>query len=116
QARAGFADEGIDKHLVESRGQQAGEARRRYCVVGSRYGWRIGSMQGDIRKSAKGGKTASLNVRIWYNPKTRHIHIALPNTVTTVNNDPTSERGHRNLFRKLARALKEAGVPGPDAD
>jgi len=35
---------------------------------------------------------------------------------TTVNNNPTSKRGHPNLFAKLSRALKEAGAPSPDIE
>jgi hypothetical protein len=69
----------------------------------------------DIRKSDK-GKTAYLNVGVWYDAETGHIHMTLPHTGwfhTTVNADPTSKRGHPNLYSKLARALKEAGVPAP---
>lgn len=70
----------------------------------------------DIRKSEKGGNTAYLNVGIWYDADQGHIHITLPNSGwfhTTVNNNEGSKRGHPNLYGKLARALKEAGVPGP---
>jgi hypothetical protein len=71
----------------------------------------------DIRKSEKGGNTAYLNVGVWYNPESGHIHITLPHSGwfhTTVNGNENSKRGHPNLFGKLARALKEAGVPGPE--
>lgn len=71
----------------------------------------------DIRKSEKGGNAAYLNVGIWFDPDSGHIHITLPRSDwfhTTVTDDPTSKRGHPNLYGKLARALKEAGVPGPD--
>lgn len=71
----------------------------------------------DIRKSEKGGNTAYLNVGIWYDAKAECIHITLPNSGwfhTTVNDDPTSKRGHPSLFGKLTRALKEAGAPGPE--
>ncbi len=74
-------------------------------------------MESDIRKSEKGGNTAYLNVGIWYNAETGHIHMTLPNSGwfhTTVTNAPDSKRGHPNLYGKLSRALKEAGVPGPD--
>ncbi len=73
-------------------------------------------MESDIRKSEKGGNTAYLNVGVWYNQATGHIHITLPHSGwfhTTVTDDAQSKRGHPNLFGKLARALKEAGVPGP---
>lgn len=64
-------------------------------------------------------KTARLNLSVWYKPETGHIHLALPETdwfITTVNDEETSKRGHPHLYRKLARALKEAGLPGPDFD
>jgi len=70
----------------------------------------------DIRKSESGGNTAYLNVGVWFDPETGHIHITLPHSGwfhTTVTADADSKRGHPNLFAKLARALKEAGVPHP---
>jgi hypothetical protein len=74
-------------------------------------------MAGDIRKSERGGNTAYLNVGVWYDADQGHIHITLPNSGwfhTTVNDKEGSKRGHPNLYGKLARALKEAGVPGPE--
>jgi hypothetical protein len=74
------------------------------------------AMESDIRKSEKGGNTAYLNVGIWYDAKTGHIHMTVPHSGwfhTTVSGDAKSKRGHANLFGKLARALKQAGVPGP---
>jgi len=73
-------------------------------------------MDSDIRKSERGGNTAYLNLGVWYDRETGHIHMTLPHSGwfhTTVCNEATSKRGHPNLFAKLARALKEAGVPGP---
>lgn len=62
----------------------------------------------------KPSKTVQLDVGIWYNEGSGHIHLAAKNAfVTTVNNDPVSVRGHPNLFGKLAKCLKEAGVPHP---
>ncbi|GGD02588.1 hypothetical protein [Aureimonas glaciei] len=74
-------------------------------------------MDNDIRKSEKGGNTAYLNIGAWYNAETGHIHLTLPHSGwfhTTVNANEQSKRGHPNLYAKLARALKEAGVAGPD--
>jgi hypothetical protein len=74
-------------------------------------------MLSDIRKSETGGNTAYLNVGVWYDQRTGHIHMTLPRSGwfhTTVTADAESKRGHPNLFGKLARALREAGVPGPD--
>lgn len=73
-------------------------------------------MESDIRKSEKGGNTAYLNIGIWYEVDTGHIHVTLPHSGwfhTTVTNTP-GKRCHPNLFGKLARALKEAGAPGPE--
>jgi len=53
---------------------------------------------------------------VWYDANTGHIHLTLPRSGwfhTTVNNEANSKRCHANLYSKLARALKEAGVPGP---
>ncbi|HSI39977.1 MAG TPA: hypothetical protein VLA00_05445 [Xanthobacteraceae bacterium] len=74
-------------------------------------------MADDIRKSEKGGNTAYLNIGAWYDADTGHIHLTLPHSGwfhTTVTGNETSKRGHPNLYAKLARALKEAGVPAPD--
>ena len=73
-------------------------------------------MSNDIRKSEKDRNTAYLNVGVWYDAETGHIHMALPHTDwfhATVNGEATSKRGHPNLFGKLARALNEAGVLAP---
>ena len=73
-------------------------------------------MEGDIRKSERGGNTAYLNIGAWYDETTGHIHLTLPRSGwfhTTVNSEPGSIRCHKNLYGKLARALREAGVPAP---
>lgn len=73
-------------------------------------------MDSDIRKSERGGKSAYLNVGAWYDEMTGHIHLTLPRSKwfhTTVNAEAGSIRCHQNLYSKLARALREAGVPAP---
>jgi hypothetical protein len=73
-------------------------------------------MTDDIRKSEK-GNTVYLNVGVWYDANTGHIHMTLPHSDwfhTTVNGDENSKRGHPNLFAKLARVLREEGVPSPE--
>jgi hypothetical protein len=73
-------------------------------------------MSEDIRKSEKGGNTAYLQIGAWLDQATGQIHLTLPHSGwfhTTVSGDPDSKRGHPNLYAKLARALKEAGVPAP---
>lgn len=55
-----------------------------------------------------------LEVRVWFDAKSRHIKIAGKGlTASTVSNDPASKRYHPNLFKKLARVLDEGGVPVP---
>ena len=74
-------------------------------------------MQSDIRKAEGGENTAYLNVGVWLNSATGHIHMTLPHSGwfhTTVSPDADSKRGHPNLYGKLARALREAGVPSPE--
>ncbi len=73
-------------------------------------------MTEDIRKSEKGGNTAYLNIGAWYDETTGHIHLTLPRSGwfhTTVNAKIGSERCHKNLYNKLAKALHKAGVPAP---
>ena len=74
-------------------------------------------MDDDIRKAEHGDNTAYLNIGAWYDAATGHIHLTLPHSGwfhTTVCGDTASKRGHPNLYAKLARALKQAGVPGPE--
>jgi hypothetical protein len=59
-------------------------------------------------------KSINLELRVWYDEKSRYIKLAGKGlTASTVSNDPTSKRYHPNLFRKLAAALREAGMPAP---
>lgn len=70
--------------------------------------------EGEVRKS-KNGKTIYLQVGVWYNEDHDRIHIAATKEfITTVNANPKSKRGHPNLFKKLARSLREHGVPAPE--
>lgn len=60
-------------------------------------------------------KTAQLSVGIWFNEKSRHIHIAAAGAfISTVSGNPSSKRYHPNLFRKMALHLKECGLPYPE--
>ena len=63
------------------------------------------------------GKSITLQLRVWYDPKSNHIKLAGGGlTASTVSNDPASKRYHPNLFMKLARCLREAGAPAPEAE
>jgi hypothetical protein len=60
------------------------------------------------------GRTARLDVGVWYNSDTGHIHIsAKDHFISTVNNEAGSKRCHANLYWKLARALRDSGMPHP---
>ncbi|MER8465990.1 hypothetical protein [Mesorhizobium sp. M1396] len=59
-------------------------------------------------------KSTKLNVSVWYSEKSNRIHIAGGGFRSTVNADPDSKRHHPNLFKKLARYLRDAGLPAPD--
>lgn len=60
-------------------------------------------------------QSINLELRVWYDERSRHIRLAGKGlTASTVSNDPTSKRYHPNLFRKLAVALRQAGVPAPE--
>ena len=60
------------------------------------------------------GKSVKLEVRVWYDDRSRHIKLAGKGlNRSTVSNDPDSKRYHPNLYRKLANFLREAGAPAP---
>lgn len=60
-------------------------------------------------------KSITLQLRIWYDPRSRHIKLAGEGlTASTVSNDQASKRYHPNLYRKLAKCLRESGVPAPE--
>lgn len=69
------------------------------------------------RKSKKGhygrkGQTVYVDVGIWYNKKTGHIHIAGPKESkfhSTVSKDLKSKRYHPNLYKKLKDILVREG-------
>jgi len=62
-------------------------------------------------------KYIKLQVNVWYQPDRNCIKIAGKKlTASWVSNDPASVRYHPNLFRKLAKALRDEGMPAPDID
>lgn len=68
-----------------------------------------------MKASAVGRKSINLELRVWYDPGSGHIKLAGEGlTASTVSDDPASKRYHPNLYRKLARALRDAGAPAPD--
>ena len=65
---------------------------------------------------SKQGNSVYLELGVWYQADQDHIHLTakgVPGFHTTVTRDPSSKRGHPNLFGKLGKVLKEAGAPHP---
>ncbi len=59
-------------------------------------------------------KSVKLELRVWYDQKSGRIKLAGSGlTASTVSNDPASNRYHPNLYRKLTKCLRDAGVPAP---
>lgn len=70
-------------------------------------------------RTSKPGKAVYLEIGVWYNEEHDRIHVTAKDVKgfhTTVNANPSSKRGHPNLYRKLAVCLREAGVPAPAFD
>jgi len=57
-------------------------------------------------------KSVRLEVRVWYDEKTRHIKLCQKGTYR-ICNDPGSVRYHPNLYGKLSKVFHSAGVPAP---
>ena len=67
------------------------------------------------------GNAIYTRMGVWFNAKTGEIHLTAPDSGvkdfhTTINNKPESARCHRNLFRKLAKALALKDAPHPVID
>lgn len=61
-------------------------------------------------------KTIPLTISVWYDEKTEHIHLASPDADwfhSTINDREGSVRRHANLFKKLGKFLRDAGVAAP---
>ncbi|ALR21954.1 hypothetical protein ATN00_18295 [Sphingobium baderi] len=62
-------------------------------------------------------KTVKLDVGIWFNEASGHIHVAARGAfISTVSNDPRSKRYHPNLYGKLAACLRDAGASHPSVE
>ena len=60
-------------------------------------------------------RSVEMKLRVWYDPKSRHIKLAGPGlTASTISPDPSSVRHHPNLYRKLAAYLRTVGADAPD--
>ena len=59
-------------------------------------------------------RPVSPKIGIWYRQDTGHIHMTVEgHGFSTVNKDPASKRGNPHLYRKLAKALRDAGAKHP---
>lgn len=62
----------------------------------------------------RSGKTAYPKIGVWYDEEKGDIHLSIEGQgLSTVNGNPESMRGNPHLFKKLAKALHEAGKPSP---
>ncbi|MGX5827157.1 hypothetical protein [Mesorhizobium sp. 43Arga] len=62
----------------------------------------------------RSGKTAYPKIGVWYDGE-NEIHLSIEGQgFSTVNARGSSERGNPHLFKKLARYLRDAGLPAPD--
>ncbi len=71
--------------------------------------------EGHMRTS-KPGNSIYFEVGVWYNETTGSIHMTTkdaPGFHTTVRQDPKLKRGHPNMFKKLAKCLRDNGAPAP---
>ena len=57
-------------------------------------------------------------IGVWFDAKRNRIRIQSDDAgfITTVRADASLRRGHPNLFRKLAKVLRDNGAPAPDAE
>jgi hypothetical protein len=59
-------------------------------------------------------KTAYSSVGIWFDSEAGDIHLSIEGQgLSTVNGNATSKRGHPHLFNKLAKVLRDQGMPHP---
>jgi len=60
---------------------------------------------------SKSNRTIYPKIGVWYAETDGHIRLSIEgHALTSVSNDPTSERYHRTLYKKLAGVLQDAGV------
>ena len=62
------------------------------------------------------GRTVNIKIGVWYAEEDGHIRLRIENQgLTSVTDDPESERYHRTLYEKLTNVLRQAGVKAPPA-
>lgn len=59
-------------------------------------------------------KTAYPKIGVWFDSAAGDIHLSIEGQgLSTVNSNASSKRGNPHLFNKLAKALRDAGMPHP---
>jgi hypothetical protein len=64
---------------------------------------------------SKNGKSVYLRVGFWLQDN-GSIHLTgpgVPGFHVTINKDPVRKNGHRTLYNRLAKCLREMGAPSP---
>ncbi len=57
------------------------------------------------------GRTIYPKIGVWYAEDDGHIRLSIEGEgLTSVSNDPKSERYHRTLYKKLAEVLRKYGA------
>lgn len=67
---------------------------------------------------SRNGNAVYAEVGFWLEPD-GSIHLTIkddPSGHVAINREPDRPNGHPTLFRRLAKALREAGAPAPEAD
>jgi hypothetical protein len=60
------------------------------------------------------GRTVYPKIGVWYAEEDGHIRLSIEGQgLTSVTDDPASERYHRTLYQKLTEVLREAGAKSP---
>ena len=64
-----------------------------------------------MASSSETGRTIYPKIGIWYAQEDGHIRLSIEGQgLTSVSNDPDSERYHRTLYKKLAEVLEVEGA------
>jgi hypothetical protein len=62
------------------------------------------------------GRTIYPKIGIWYAEEDGHVRLSIEGQgLTSVSDNPDSERYHRTLYEKLADVLRQSGVTIPTA-
>lgn len=62
----------------------------------------------------RSGKTAYVQLGVWFDEGAGDIHLSIPgHGLSTVNGNAGSKRGNPHLFNKLAKVLRDQGRPHP---